>query len=1755
MKKDREKIRKLLSSYVALTMVLTAMVGIISMAPQATAIEEEEGIHVPTLRVYGNASEGAGDLSVCDPLTNEAVEDLPYTDAIAPFDPQHPQAPVKDSITFNPVYLSETESNDELLGQPGLPAGPYDDRIKHSAVDAEEKVHLRQWYEPWHWDKDVDADGRWISGNDGDGDDDDFWDTMAYLQWLRHLPVYQLQGKVPIEFTSPLFNFNETLPFLDPYDEIYEAIMQEYTYLLVEPQYHQPTYGTPGNTFFVFPVGMQPEDIWDPYGYGMTSLDYDFDGEPDTVTVHSEKTIFRDTHIAADFDGSQSIDPIDPDGYELTGDEMVVLTTPVHQINVGDKWQFLDHMIEVVDTYENPASVKLSVYYTGDLEPEWLGYILLGQYDMALLGRKLPATYIKAVENGGTGTNLCDFPTGPWFVWASSVHPDGEYAYLMIGRAVGHSHTAMENGSFEHDLTHQDPWWLKRFYVDGHEYNVVAIETYRRMFEEDYVDTDSWDWTDTEWDRWAANYTFPDDTVKPPHMVNDLDSAWADRIEDTDDDIIEGPPSNTTTDESAFKFITIRTPIPKSGERQNIQTHEIEYAYRDEQYSVQGEDAETVRNWGYYHLIEQHSVRLQPYFVGDYLSVLPPYNYEHTIAKDIQTNWSAMRNDPDDEIPYYGDYYPWGMRQWYDQPWDPDYDPDNGWLVEPQWIGDLLDMRPPITQKPGDYETYDGRIIATEHMMYIEEDINPQYKGELKEIYEDGYYWGDTHEDMPDEWWYVEQFHTLPDMYTEFVLPEGNEHYLLTSAFTSDESYGRILDQEKRGNDIADIFWIPYGNRVKFWFNPMNIDDQIAEGLITEASDLKIYKCEDGLRIYGFDSEGPGDHYNATDPVTSMIPEDKPYTNSNAPFNPQHRQAPPKDSITFNPAYMDEYLNGGEDLSELYKWISIEEADAREKVFHRMWYEPWHWDKDVDADEDKLGRDVPDYDQDGLRETWELIWFLKHYPEYQDLLDWTIPQLKNLEPNPHDLEILDPDDEIYPALMQEFTYMYVNVWDMPDHAQPATSSFAFPIATEFEQLGYWDPVDERFESDDDIGDFGWGLTTFDGNFDGVEDICRVHSEYSLAKFTGIQYDTNGDDRIQQLDIDGNSLSGDEIVILALENVNVDLDDFVMFLDHMIRVDDITADHVTFMGWRTGGSTSEDIYPSKISGSFSLEVGEMQILLHGSFEKKLSPGENNLGAVDGPWFVYLHALDDTYNRAVITVGRALGNTFTAMEDNGGGVDLNPGDPWYMKRFYVDGHEYSTVAVMTHMDDYSSPYKDEKYEFKYITIRTEIPKMPVIIDQHSQRLQNYSPCMDISVMPPFNYEHTARRDIVSGWTECEWWMMPFFDDLFEWDAFMNNEDDSVEDDGDNFVDVKMVGEIIKNKPPLVIHINEETREEQFKGELKEKYNKRPKVNLTADLTFYDVPVGGDFDGQAHFNLGAMYGTLEGRTVRGGMEFYVRRTNDGGNGNGDIYGRWWLSDPDAFDPIFFDNEIFYEDTIGGDIQGTYDHNIGNIILELTCHYADLNFIDFWDFQDITGYLEEWFLCFYAGFDVRATVGLDGANQFRYSTTGGVADGPIHGGWDPADQYPMLPEWVKEIDHEVWMVEQFHTLPDQYTELGLPDDGQLYLLTSSWYAAESKIWEAYLQYPYGYAFNTEFDIDYNKHLGERVKFWYDPGDCEDIYVNSAWIYGEGPGEFDPWDYDSDPKDGVLEEHEVIDAVNDFFALLISYDEVMQVITAYFSQ
>jgi len=784
----------------------------------------------PTLRCYGYQNFGAGDESINDPLTNATVEDPPYTDAIAPFNPQHSQAPVKDSITFNPVYLSELESDDELMGVVG--SGPLLDQIKASSKDANEKIFLRQWYEPWHWDKDVDGDGDMY----GPWYDEEL--LHGEMQMLRYLPVHDLQE----------------LGWLDEEDEIYPAMMQDYTFMYVDalnimdkPEPVPGVLSAEGNSF-LFPNGIREDPaalnpgyqyFWSPYGYGLSGIDANFDGNPDLTYIESEKTLFKYTGglpsygIAADFNGNQYIDPLDWDGYQLSGDELVIFRTEQFQLVKGGRIQFLDHMIEVVDTFTNSRvipgimdpipSVKVAIWYTGDLEPEFLGYQVIDMYDMALVGRKMPVTYIRSVVNGGPGTNLCDFPTGPWFIYVHNVDVGTEEAYITVGRALGHSHTAMEDGPFEQDLRHGDPWWLKRFYVDGHEYNVVAIETVGRDV--------NWSAANTSWDLTCAPGALVMDPEDPCYYYNDLDAAWAGQPQnitnaDINDNVIEAPDVNThgvtaadlTRDDTGFKFITIRTPIPKGGQRQNPTTHEIEYAYRDESYSQQGGSDSDISSYGYYHLIEQHSIRLQPYFINDMLSVLPPYSFEHTVLIDIQKNWSGI--------------------------WDMD---DQSWVSEPEWIGPLKVMIPPITQTTGNYHTLDGRTITPEYMYYVDEGINPQYKGELKELLYEWPHYTTTGFELPEleqqtgepsvgfnttyfnEAWYVEQYNTIPDEYTEFILPAGGPYdeddpylYLETSAFVDVESIGRILNQEWQEDNIDDErFWreanidkaIPYTER------------------------------------------------------------------------------------------------------------------------------------------------------------------------------------------------------------------------------------------------------------------------------------------------------------------------------------------------------------------------------------------------------------------------------------------------------------------------------------------------------------------------------------------------------------------------------------------------------------------------------------------------------------------------------------------------------------------------------------------------------------------------------------------------------------------------------------------------------------------------------------------------------------------------------------------------------------------------------
>ena len=113
--------------------------GIASAAPSIPSI--------PTLRVYGGHGGSAGDLDAHDPRSNLRPEDPPYTGADglnSIFDPEGPQAPRMDSVTWNPAWMYEYETCDENQYQ-GLYHQFYSDDANIS-----EKAWFRMWYEPMH---------------------------------------------------------------------------------------------------------------------------------------------------------------------------------------------------------------------------------------------------------------------------------------------------------------------------------------------------------------------------------------------------------------------------------------------------------------------------------------------------------------------------------------------------------------------------------------------------------------------------------------------------------------------------------------------------------------------------------------------------------------------------------------------------------------------------------------------------------------------------------------------------------------------------------------------------------------------------------------------------------------------------------------------------------------------------------------------------------------------------------------------------------------------------------------------------------------------------------------------------------------------------------------------------------------------------------------------------------------------------------------------------------------------------------------------------------------------------------------------------------------------------------------------------------------------------------------------------------------------------------------------------------------------
>ncbi|MGQ9585729.1 MAG: hypothetical protein ACUVXG_10050 [Anaerolineae bacterium] len=1197
-------ILKGLGAAVSLMMVLSLLPGYVGAGPQeardpvlsqdvaAQQLQQAPANVFNTLRTYGRRNEGPGDLVADDPVTQRSPEDPPYTDEVSIFDPQGPQAPRKDFITWNPIWMYEAQTFDELQ------AGGLYQRLNTGGVNASEKVWFRMWYEPGHWDKDLNAD-----------------------------QVY-----------SPTA------------DIVYPAVMQEFTYLLMQGRFlandPRPTSGPAGATSFVFPVGMRRGDLFAIngsvdttsanalYGYGLTSFDANFDGVPDIVHVHSEQTLATTLGVLADFDGDGVADPLDTDGAALSGDELAVFTLDARNITVGGSLQFLDHMVRVESVSDTGA--RLSIWYLGDLQPRNMGLQSINIGQVYLYGTQFPGTL---APNTGV-------PAGPWFVQVTSVDLPAGTAQVRVGRALGAPFSAMEQAPNSPDIQAGDPWFLKRFYVDGHEYNVVALGT-------------------------VGN--------------------------------------------NNFSYITIRTPVPKVPVT-----------------------------------INQHSVRLQGYSPEDWLSVMPPYNHEHYILDDVQRI---------DQFPEFFNHDP----------------PPGPYFYNAPYLGNLIGPVAPILQRNGPFPYYgvgpDSPYWDPREMFlfYVLEDVEPQFVGELREKY--GEVPGETN---PEEFWYAEQWFTLPWQFTEFVLPDLGgadltDLYLLTSSFFDRQAMHWLWNMDAvpqapvtQTMDLGEL------TRVHFWY-----DQHEGGKKYKDPSGLRVYGEEDP--VYGQEGWGAGDYGVVTDtvsgPIGTALVEEKPYTDPWAPFNPQLPQAPRKDSITMNPAYLNEFRHTGEELVPLYEQIAIESNNAAEKVFPRLWYEPVHLDK------------------------------ILYHTAANGVLTAT---------------------EVYtfPAVMQEFTYMFLDTADNPSHGQPGSSALAFPVGATATELPVPSKTAPYGLPPHLLPSFGYGLTSFDADFNGAPDIVRVHSEASLSTLvTGIGADFDGDGALDNLDTDGVPLSGDELVVFTVGGLTVGIGDSVQFLDHLVTLENVspTTGQAQLQIWYTGGGLHAlggglySLHPDNVGPATPCYQGDMVIAGRDRVNvRRIPAGGNNLGSVDGPWFVWVADVDTYYKTATLIVGRALGGTHSAIDDGNGNHDLEPGDPWYLKRFFVDGHEYNVVAVRA-VPVTPSPYP---YEFKYITIRTPVPKETFVNMQDSQVLQGYFigqvwgvDTSIISVMPPFNFNHTIAPDILA---------------LNEWVMNLPGEEFRGEFANPDFYDpdCASVGYAdIRAASPVRIRINEEDRDPQFFGELKE------------------------------------------------------------------------------------------------------------------------------------------------------------------------------------------------------------------------------------------------------------------------------------------------------------------------------------------------
>ncbi|MDG6243461.1 MAG: hypothetical protein QCH31_03585 [Methanolobus sp.] len=313
---------------------------------------------------------------------------FPYMDPVAPFDPMNPEAPQKDFVTFNPALIEDFGN------------------IYVNNVDSKQKVFARQWFVPDY----TEPTGMvWL----------DKFKYECTKDNVTEIVEGDSSTMLEIEENS-CYKYKEWIPYRNEY--LSDDVVTEFTYMFVDKHY-QPVEATAKSptgaywTNFYFPVADR-----DDAQIGLDSFDINDDGMDDMVTLRRVGDFNKDGH------------------------KDISIRSELFAVNIGDRLQFLDHIVEIEGIYYVNGkldSVAVKIFYNGNTNPEQIGGIHVIQVD-------------KGILSSGRHTVTDDYPQffEPWYLKVEGAAAGMDKVLVHVGRQIYERET---------------------FFVDGAEYDVARI--------------------------------------------------------------------------------------------------------------------------------------------------------------------------------------------------------------------------------------------------------------------------------------------------------------------------------------------------------------------------------------------------------------------------------------------------------------------------------------------------------------------------------------------------------------------------------------------------------------------------------------------------------------------------------------------------------------------------------------------------------------------------------------------------------------------------------------------------------------------------------------------------------------------------------------------------------------------------------------------------------------------------------------------------------------------------------------------------------------------------------------------------------------------------------------------------------------------------------------------------------------------------------------------------------------------------------